>query len=117
MELSSYVAKEWKQRFKVHEVRFIPETGLFSPPDRLVVVGQLYGQDESSIVEVPYEVVKIKYREGIKPKLTVHIPIREGQRRNAFVSGYFTKEEMTLAEFQLPKGYKILGEPKSVEGE
>ena len=91
MELSSRVSKKWEERYLVREIRFVPETGFFSPVDRLVVVGQLYGNDKSVIVEVPYHIVEIKYVRGAKPKLILHKQVVEGKQMDAFSSRLFKR--------------------------
>ena len=98
---------EWEENYKVHEIRFSPDTGFFSPPDRLIVVGQLDGQNKNSIMEMAYNIVEIKYQDGIEPRLTLHKRDLGNLIRNPKEGEKATK--ILKGVFELPTGYNILG--------
>jgi hypothetical protein len=108
MELSSETVKKWNEDYRVHESRLVGG-GFFSGPDRLVVIAQLEGKTESSIIWIPCNIVSVKY-DGVEPRMRINRRIREGEEMDALSSGSYRRMEMTSVEFRLPSGYRILGE-------
>jgi len=115
MELSSTITEKSTEEYKVHESRFVKGSFL-SGPDRLIVVAQLNKLEKAVILQIPYSTVSVKYQDGVEPRLRLHRRVKEGQMMDAYMSGPYRKEEIVEAEFELPIGYKILGEPEKSEG-
>lgn len=108
MGVSRTVEKEWEEEYAVHQVRFVPQRGVFSKPDRLVVIVQQEEQDNSRIIELPFEKAVIVYEDGASPALTLHKQLVDQYVSSHSYRGGGKLEELVKAEFKLPIGYSIL---------
>lgn len=113
MRLSTYVEKEWKEMYTVHESKFYP--GGILTPATLVVVASQEGE-HSKILNIPYQSVRVTYEERRKQaELTLHKRIVSGKRMDAFSSRDYTQTELVNADFEVPEGFKLIGLEEKVK--
>lgn len=112
MELQLRITEKWKEIYGVKRLEFRRGNILYK--DAIVVIAQSKGKEEE--IQIPYHAVAIKYVDGAQPKLTLYKCRKDGELINTSEKFKLRICEITNAEFELPKGYKIEGLEEQIGG-